>query len=90
MVTDKTNIKILQQIAKDLKNELTDEDIYSIVDFQYETIKNAMEQKRFVELPYFGRFYVKEGRDKHIEPEKRFYEPHMRSSNSSVTEDKPE
>ena len=87
MLTDKTNVKILQQIADEIGCELTDEDIYSIVDFQYETIKNAMEQKRFVELPYFGRFYVKEGRDKHIEPEKRFYEPHMKSSNSNASEE---
>ena len=48
MLTDKTNIKILQQIANEIGKELTDEDIYSIVNFQYETIKNAMEQKRFV------------------------------------------
>ena len=45
-----------------------------------------MEQKRFIELPYFGRFHVKEGMDKFIEPEKRFYEPHMKSSNSSTSE----
>tara|TARA_R110002096_G_scaffold517_5_gene3038 strand:- start:4913 stop:5173 length:261 start_codon:yes stop_codon:yes gene_type:complete len=86
MITDKRNIKVLQQIATEINLNLTDEDIYSIVDFQYETIKNAMEQKRFVELPYFGRFHVKGGRDKYIEPEKRFYEPHMNSSKSSTSE----
>ena len=86
MITDKTNIKVLQQIATEINLDLTDEDIYSIVDFQFETIKDAMEQKRCIELPYFGRFHVKEGRDKYIEPEKRFYEPHMKSSNSGTSE----
>ena len=57
------------------------------VSWQYETIKNAMEQKRFVELPYFGRFHVKEGRDKHLDPEKRFYEPYMKSSKVDGNDD---
>lgn len=79
MITDIKNIKILRDIAKDMSNfNLTDEDIYSIVDFQYESIKAAMEGKRFIELPYLGRFYVKEGRDKYLESNNRFYEPHMK------------
>jgi len=39
-----------------------------------------MVEKRFIELPYFGRFYVKEGRDKYLECDKRFYEPHMKDT----------
>lgn len=86
MLTDKTNSKIAQQIADATKGKLTDEDVINIVSFQFETVRDAMIDKRFVELPKLGRFYVKEGRDKHIEPEKRFYEPHMRSSSSSASD----
>tara|TARA_R100000655_G_scaffold2992_6_gene11264 strand:- start:24367 stop:24615 length:249 start_codon:yes stop_codon:yes gene_type:complete len=78
VITDNKNINILKDIAKEMNLNLNDEDIYSIVDFQYESIKGAMEEKRFIELPYFGRFFVKEGRDKYLESDKRFYEPHIK------------
>jgi len=86
MRTDKTNIHIIQQIA-DAELKLNEEDVFSIIDFQFEVVSKAIASKQFVELPRLGRFYVKEGRDKHIAPHKRFYEPHMRSSSADANDE---
>ena len=86
MRTDKTNTHIIQQIA-DQELKLNEVDIFAIVDFQFKAVKKAMTAKQFVELPRLGRFYVKEGRDKYIAPEKRFYEPHMRSSSADTNDE---
>jgi len=88
MRTDKTNIHIIQQIA-DAELKLNEEDVFSIIDFQFEAVSKAIASKQFVELPRLGRFYVKEGRDKYIAPQKRFYEPHMRSSPADTNDDEP-
>lgn len=87
MLRDGQNDKILQHLADMTPLDLDINDIHFIVDFQFKVVKDSIVEKRFVELPKLGRFYVKEGRDKHIPPEKRFYEPHVRNSNGTADDD---
>lgn len=83
---DRDNVinEILNDLSTQSNGKFTEDDIAFMVDFQFEATKEAILNKRFTNLPRLGRFYVKVGRDKYIEPEKRFYEPHMRSSYSNT------
>jgi nucleoid DNA-binding protein len=95
MKTDSVNVQITKDVTQavnkkykgKLKRTLTNEEIFAIVDYQYVRAAQAILNKEFIELPMFGRFFVKEGRDKYIEPGKRFYEPHMTNDSQSTTYD---
>lgn len=90
MERDQTLSKIISDISKDHPKGLTDDDIHDIVSFQFIAVRHAISNRKFIELPRLGRFLVKEGRDKFLSPEKRFYEPHMKSSREELSQDDTE
>lgn len=82
--------QLINEVVEGLDKDLTDDDIFDIVDFQFKTLNDAITNKKFIELPRIGKFMVKEGRDKYLSPEKKYYEPYLRGDNSELNQSEGE
>lgn len=79
MRQDKVTKDIIEKLSNDFG--LPENVIKEVVSSQFVALSDAISNRKFIQLPRLGKFIIKAGQDKYLPPERRVYEPLMKSSN---------